>query len=65
VETLLRELLKTGEVFDRKIVDRFMIQYRSILPVDVSKDDVRMSRDVKNGKINITFDFWTCPLVHN
>jgi outer membrane protein assembly factor BamA len=65
VETLLRELLKTGEVFDRKIVDRFMIHYRSILPVDVSKDDVRMSRDVKSGKINITFDFWACPLVQN
>lgn len=50
VETLLRGLLKTGEVFDGRIVDRFMIQYKSILPVGVSKDDVRMSKDVKNGK---------------
>ena len=65
VETLLRGLVKTGEVFDRGIVDRFMIEYKSILPVGVSKDDVRMSKDVKNGKINITFDFWACPLAQN
>jgi outer membrane protein assembly factor BamA len=65
VETLLRELLKPGEVFNPKVVDHFMVQYKSILPVGVSKDDVRMSKDVKNGKIDISLDFWACPLVQN
>jgi outer membrane protein assembly factor BamA len=46
VETLLRELLKPGEVFNPKV-------------------DVRMSKDVNNGKIDISLDFWACPLVQN
>jgi outer membrane protein assembly factor BamA len=65
VETLLRKLLKPGEVFNPRVVDRFMIQHKSILPVGVSKDDVRISRDVKNGKIDITLDFWACPPAQN
>ena len=65
VETLVRKLLKPGEVFDPRVVDRFMIQYKSILPVGVSDDDVRMSKDVKNGKVDITFDFWACPLAQS
>jgi hypothetical protein len=65
VEALLRKLLKPGEIFNPRVIDRFMVQYKSILPVGVSKDDVRMSKDVKNGKIDITFDFWACPLVQN
>jgi outer membrane protein assembly factor BamA len=65
VETLLRKLLKPGEVFNPRVVDRFMIQYKSILPDGISKHDVRMSKDVRNGRIDITFDFWACPLVQN
>lgn len=65
VEALLRKLLKPGEVFNPRVVDDFLVQHKSSLPAGVSRDDVRLSKDVKNGKIDVTFDFWACPLAQN
>jgi outer membrane translocation and assembly module TamA len=60
-EKLIRSLPKPGEVFDSTKLDEFFKVNRTILPVDASRDDVKVKRDSKTRTVAISFDFWTCP----
>jgi len=60
-EKLVESLPKPGAIFDRTKLDEFFKVNRTILPSDVSRDDVNVRRDPKSKTVAILFDFWTCP----
>lgn len=61
METLLRSKLKPGEPFNPEVVDDFYKENKSVLPADVSPQDMEIYRGVRNGTIDLVFDFRTCP----
>jgi outer membrane protein assembly factor BamA len=65
VKTLLDRQLEKGHIFNLGVVEQFLRRYKSILPTDASERDVSMSKNVKDGTVDITFDFWACPLARN
>ena len=60
-EKLMESLPKPGEVFDRTKLDEFFKINRTILPPDVSRDDVNVERDNKMRTVRILFDLRVCP----
>ena len=60
-EKLTESLPKSGQVFDRTRLEEFFKVNRTILPSDVSRDDVNVRRDPKSKTVAILFDFRTCP----
>jgi len=64
-EKLMESLPKIGEIFDGTRIEEFFKVNRAILPPDVSREDVNVSRDVKNRTVAILFDLWTCPPTSN
>jgi len=52
----MESLPKPGEVFDRTKLDEFFKINRTILPPDVSRDDVNVERDNKMRTVRILFD---------
>ena len=64
-EKLIESLPKPGEVFDRTRLQEFFKVNRTILPSDVSRDDVNVRRDPRSKTVAILFDFRTCPLHSN
>ncbi len=64
-EKLMESLPKPGEVFDRTKLDEFFKVNRTILPPDVSRDDVNVERDNKMRTVRILFDLRVCPQYSN
>ena len=64
-EKLMQSLPRPGEIFDTTRPEEFFKVNRAILPPDVSREDVNVSRDVKNRTVAILFDLWTCPQTSN
>jgi outer membrane protein assembly factor BamA len=60
-EKLMESLPKPGEVFDRTKLDEFFKVNRTILPPDVSRDDVNVERDNKMRTVRVLFDWRVCP----
>ena len=60
-EKLMESLPKPGEVFDRTKLDEFFKINRTILPPDVSREDVNVERDNKMRTVRILFDLRECP----
>src|SRR5215471_6159141 len=58
-EKLMASLPKPGELFDETKLDEFFTVNRTILPSDVSRDDVRVERH--NKTVRILFDLRVCP----
>lgn len=63
IETLVRSSFRVGDVFDSKLISNFLAQNKSSLPPDVSMDDIDLHRNVKNGTVDLRFNFQTCPQV--
>jgi hypothetical protein len=57
----MESLPKPGEVFDRNRLEKFFKANRTILPSDVSGDDVNVKRDPQSKTVVILFEFSTCP----
>jgi hypothetical protein len=60
-EKLMESFPKIGEIFDGTRIEEFFKVNRSILPPDVSREDVNLRRDVKNRTVAILLAFWTSP----
>jgi outer membrane protein assembly factor BamA len=52
--------LKPGEVFNNKLVDELLSRNRPLLPPNVSRDDVSIFRHIKDGTVDVRFDFYRC-----
>jgi hypothetical protein len=60
-EKFVESLPKPGELFDRARLEEFFKVNRTILPSDVSENDVKVERNTKARTVAILFDLWTCP----
>jgi hypothetical protein len=61
MENLLKSILKSGEVYQYRVVENFLKEHKLSLPPDISLRDVDFHRDVSPGTMDIRFNFQTCP----
>ncbi len=59
----LRPQLKPGDPYNPYLMDELFIRRnKSLLPSDASRKDIReLKRNVKEGTVDLRFDFFTCP----
>lgn len=57
----LRPQFKPGDIFDGNLIDELLRRNKSLLPSDASWRDVEITRHIKEGVIDLRFDFYTCP----
>jgi outer membrane protein assembly factor BamA len=60
MEDLLRSTVKSGEVYQYRVVENFLKEHKSSLPPDISFQDIDFHRNVKSGTMDIRFNFQTC-----
>jgi outer membrane translocation and assembly module TamA len=60
-QRLMESLPKPGEIFDRTKLNEFLKVNRTILPSDVSEQDVKVGRNNRARTVEILFDLRTCP----
>jgi len=56
----LRPKLRQGQIFNPRLVDELLTANKSILPSDASQDDLTITRNTKDGVVNLSFDFYSC-----
>jgi len=61
LEHALRARVKLGDPFNWPLVEGFLKAKKSELPPDSSPERVRLARDLKNGTVELLFDFQPCP----
>ena len=61
IETLLKSMLKPGDIFNYEAVEDFLKVNKSVLPEDASASDMQAKRNTKLGVVDLRFDFATCP----
>jgi len=61
IENLLKSKLKRGDVYQHRVVEKFLKEYKSSLPPDISLQDIDFHRNVNSGTMDIRFNFQTCP----
>jgi outer membrane protein assembly factor BamA len=60
-ESILRSMIKPGDVFNDDLVKEFFEENKSVLPPDAPLDDLKIEKNVKEGSVSLRFDFFTCP----
>lgn len=60
-ESILRSMIKPGDVFNYDLVKEFLEENKHVLPPDASVDDLKIKKNVKEGTASLRFDFFTCP----
>jgi outer membrane translocation and assembly module TamA len=61
----LRPQLKPGDVYDEDLVEQLLKGNKPVLPSDVSRRDLQLTRDTKYGMVDMRFDFYSCPKMDN
>jgi hypothetical protein len=64
-ESILRSMIKPGDLFNYDVVKAFFEENKSVLPPDASVDDLEVKKNVKEGLASLRFDFFTCPTSAN
>ena len=57
----LKAQLQPGEPFNKALVDQLLKRNESLLPVDASWQDVHLTRNARQGAVDLSFDFYSCP----
>ena len=57
----LKPQLRPGEPFNKALVDELLHWNKSLLPTDASWQDVHLTRNTKEGVVDVRFDFYSCP----
>jgi outer membrane protein assembly factor BamA len=57
----LKPQLRPGEPFNTALVDELLKRNKSLLPDDASWQDVHLTRNTKEGVVDVRFDFYSCP----
>jgi len=60
-EKLLQSQWETGGIFNHEKLETFFKENKSLLPADASREDVVVLRNMKEGTVDLTFDFRVCP----
>jgi hypothetical protein len=53
--------VKLGDPLNWSLVEGFFKANKFVLPPEVSLGNVRVDRDLKNGTVELLFDFRPCP----
>jgi outer membrane protein assembly factor BamA len=62
MERILRSTIKEGEVFNTRLLNDFYEKYKLDLPESIRPETMAtIDRNLENGKVNLRFDFRTCP----
>lgn len=59
----LKPQLRQGDSFNKALVDELLKRNTSVLPADASWQDVHLTRNAKEGVVDVRFDFYSCPKV--
>lgn len=60
-QSQLKPQLRPGELFNKAMVDELLKANKAVLPADASWQDVRLTRNTKEGVVDVRFDFYSCP----
>lgn len=60
LESVLRQKIEPGAIFNYQPVQEFYDEYKSALPLDASVADDKFVRDTTNGIVDVEFDFRVC-----
>jgi len=61
LESLLRSLIRLGEIFNHQVLNNFYEEHKSDLPPGASLEDDEVLRDVRNATVALRLDFRPCP----
>lgn len=61
LERNLRSRVKLGAPLNWSLVEGFLKANQAVLPPDAWRSNVRVDRDLKNGTVELLFDFRPCP----
>jgi len=61
LESLLRSLIRPGEIFNPQILNNFYKEHKSVLPPGAAPEDDEVLRDVRNATLALHLDFRPCP----
>jgi surface antigen-like variable number repeat protein len=61
LESLLRSLIRPGEIFNPQILNNFYKEHTSVLPPGAAPEDDEVLRDVRNATVALRLDFRPCP----
>jgi outer membrane translocation and assembly module TamA len=64
-ENQLIPQLKPGEPYNSNLVDEVLKRNKSVLPADASRQDMHLTRNTKEGVVDMHFDFYSCPNMEN
>jgi Surface antigen variable number repeat len=57
IEAFLKSKLKPGDIFSSRFVEDFLKENKAALPPDISPEDFELLRNVKNGIVDLRFNF--------
>jgi surface antigen-like variable number repeat protein len=60
-ENELKSKFRPGDIFDYQRLNDFLKSHKSSLPPDASPEDIRLTRNVKHGTVDMVFDYAACP----
>lgn len=63
LENELRSLLLTGNAFDPQLIDDFYESRESELPADAAPEGIEISKDIREGIVDLVFDLGSCAQV--
>jgi len=61
LESLLRSLIRPGEIFIPQVLNDFYKEHKSVLPPGAAPEDDEVLRDVRNATLALRLDFRGCP----
>ncbi|HEX9223315.1 MAG TPA: POTRA domain-containing protein [Candidatus Acidoferrales bacterium] len=61
LESLLRSLIRPGEIFNPPILNNFYKEHKSVLPPGAAPEDDEILRDIRNATLALRLDFRPCP----
>ena len=62
-EAVLRATFRSGDVFNRELVDRFYQENKTVLPANVSPQDLQVMRNSRSGTADLRFTFLPFAIV--
>jgi surface antigen-like variable number repeat protein len=60
-EKLLQSYWKAGDIFNTEQLEGFFRENKTKLPADAAREDLTLSRHVREGTVDMKFDFRVCP----
>ncbi len=60
-EKILKSQWESGAIFNHEKLETFYKENKALLPADASREDAQVLRNVREGTVDLKFDFRVCP----